>query len=62
MDPPEETATVVVTGIDRSTVLWEMARDAADAAVARHDAIVETALVAHSVVRSGRSSGSSATD
>jgi class 3 adenylate cyclase len=45
--------TLLSTGVERSVLLWEMAPNAAVAALARHYEIIDTALGEHGAVRSG---------
>jgi predicted ATPase/class 3 adenylate cyclase/DNA-binding CsgD family transcriptional regulator len=47
------TTTLLLTGVEMSTLLWEMAPDAAAAAIARQGELVDAAVVAHGGARSG---------
>jgi predicted ATPase/class 3 adenylate cyclase len=52
-DPPAGTATFLLTGVERSTLLSEMAPDAAAAALARHFELIDSAVAAHGGRRAG---------
>jgi predicted ATPase/class 3 adenylate cyclase/DNA-binding NarL/FixJ family response regulator len=47
------TATFLLTGVEMSTLLWEMAPDAAAAAIARHYELVDAAVAGHDGTTSG---------
>jgi predicted ATPase/class 3 adenylate cyclase/DNA-binding CsgD family transcriptional regulator len=51
--PQAGTATFLLTGVERSALLWEMAPDAAAMAIARHDELIDAAVRAHGGVRAG---------
>jgi predicted ATPase/class 3 adenylate cyclase/DNA-binding CsgD family transcriptional regulator len=52
-DPPAGTATFLLTGVERSTPLSEMAPDAAAAALARHFELIDSAVAAHGGLPAG---------
>jgi predicted ATPase/class 3 adenylate cyclase/DNA-binding CsgD family transcriptional regulator len=54
---PSATATFLLTGVERSALLWELAPDAAAAAIARHDRLIDAAVAAHGGVRAGGNGG-----
>jgi hypothetical protein len=50
-DTPAGTVTFLATGVDSSTLLWELRPDAVPAAIARHYDLVDAAVRGHGLAR-----------